>query len=75
MDIETRLRTLELRHRRVFSASIAAKAEYLALLDESGSTPASVKRARQLWETLDARKRGIAGQMGELENVEHPMMV
>jgi hypothetical protein len=70
MDTEARLRALESRYRRALSASVAAKAHYLALLDEPGSTPASIKRARQQWETLDARKRGIAARMGDIEVLE-----
>ena len=70
MDIEDRLRALESRYRHALSASISAKAHYLAILDEPGSTPASIKRAREEWATLDARKRGIAARMGEIEDME-----
>jgi hypothetical protein len=49
MDIEDRLRALESRYRKALSASIGAKAHYLALLDEPNSTPASIKRARVQW--------------------------
>jgi hypothetical protein len=41
MDIEARLRSLESRYRKTLSSTIAAKAYYLALLDEPGSTPAA----------------------------------
>jgi hypothetical protein len=75
MDIEDRLRALESRYRKALSASIGAKAHYLALLDEPKSTPASIKRARIQWETLDARRRELAGRMGEIEDAEGPIMV
>lgn len=50
--------------------AIAAKAHYLALLDEPGSTPIAIKRARLRWETLEIRKREIASRMGEVEDLE-----
>jgi hypothetical protein len=70
MDIEARLRSLESRYRKTLSSTIAAKAHYLALLDEPGSTPAAIKRAHSRWETLDIRKREIAARMGEVEDLE-----
>jgi hypothetical protein len=75
MDIEARLRALESRYRQALSASIAAKAHYLALLDEPSSTAVAVKRARQQWDNLDARKRGIAARMGEIDDLERDLMV
>jgi hypothetical protein len=74
MDIEDRLRALESRYRKALSASIGAKAHYLARLDEPNSTPAFIKRARTQWETLDARRRELAGRMGKLEDAERAMM-
>ena len=47
---------------------------YLALLEEPNSTPGSVKRARLQWERLDARKRGIAAGMGEIDDLERHLM-
>ena len=70
LDIEARLRSLESRYRKTLSGTIAAKAHYLALLDEAGSTPAAIKRARYQWEALDTRKREIAARMGEVEDRE-----
>jgi hypothetical protein len=70
LDIETLLRSLESRYRKMLSGTIAAKAHYLALLDEPRSTPAAVKRARCQWETMDIRKREIAARMGEVEERE-----
>jgi hypothetical protein len=70
MDIEARLRSLESRYRKTLSGAIAAKAHYLALLEEPGSTAAAISRARSQWETLDIRKREIAARMGEIEDLE-----
>ena len=73
MDIETRLRALESRYRKTLNSAIAAKALYLALLDEPGSTPAAIKHARSRWQTLDVRKREIAARMGEVEELEQQL--
>jgi hypothetical protein len=70
MDIEARLRALESRYRQTLSGAIAAKAHYLALLEEPGSTVVAIKRARTQWETLDTRKREIAARMGEIEELD-----
>jgi hypothetical protein len=70
MDIETRLRKLESRYRTALSAAVAAKANYLALIGEPSVTPIAVERAQLRWKQLDARKRAIALQMGELEALE-----
>jgi hypothetical protein len=70
MDIEARLRKLESRYRAALSATVAAKANYLALAGEPSSTPAAIERANAHWRQLDARKRTLAAQMGELESLE-----
>ncbi len=70
MDIEVRLRKLEIRYRAALSATVAAKATYLALASEPSATPTAVERARAQWQQLAARKRTIAAQMGELEALE-----
>ena len=70
MDIEARLRKLESRYRAALSAAVAAKANYLALAEEPSATPAAVARALALWKQLEARKREIAAQMGEVEAFE-----
>jgi hypothetical protein len=70
MDIEVRLRKLESRYRAALSATVAAKANYLALVDEPSARPIAIERAKSLWHQLDASKRAIAGQMGELEALE-----
>jgi hypothetical protein len=67
MDIESRLRNLELRYRLALSATVAAKALYLALAGEPGATAAAVERANGRWKQLDARKRALAARMGEVE--------
>jgi hypothetical protein len=71
MDIEGRLRQLECHYRTALSASVTAKAHYLALVGESGATPAAVERAKGRWQQLDALKRGIAFEMANLEELEH----
>lgn len=70
MDIETRLRKLEIRYRAAMSAAAAAKANYLALAGEPSAAPAAVERAREQWHRLDSRKQGIAARMGEVEALE-----
>jgi hypothetical protein len=70
MDIEVRLRKLEFRYRAVLSATVAAKANYLALAGEPSAIPFAIEQAKSHWQQLDARKRTIAAQMGELEELE-----
>ena len=65
MMMEDRLSALESRFRAALSASVAAKAHYLAILDEPSATEDSRKRARQRWENLVAKRNGIAARMGE----------
>ncbi|HMD74044.1 MAG TPA: hypothetical protein VKG05_09315 [Steroidobacteraceae bacterium] len=71
MDMESRLRKLESRYRDALGATVAAKAHYLALAGEPSATPAAIERARAHWRQLEARKRGIAARMGEVEDSEH----
>ena len=70
MDIESRLRKLEAKYRNASSAADAAKANYLALAAESTATAPAVEAAKQRWQQFDGRKRTIAAQMGELEEME-----
>jgi hypothetical protein len=70
MDIEARLRALESRYRQAANAAVAAKAHYLAILDEGGANAAAIRRARQHWLNWDERKRAVAARMGELEDYE-----
>jgi hypothetical protein len=71
MDIEARLRKLEFRYRALLSATVAAKASFLALAGEPSAKSFAIERAKSQWQQLDARKRTIAAQMGELEELEH----
>jgi hypothetical protein len=71
VDIEGRLRHLEHHYRAALSASVAAKASYLALVGERSALPAAVDRAKERWQQLDALKRGIVLEMAELEELEH----
>jgi hypothetical protein len=70
VDIEVRLRRLEFRYRAVLSATVAAKANYLALAGGPSATPFAIERAKTHWQRFDSRKRTIAAQMGELEELE-----
>lgn len=70
MDIEERLRTLEMRYRAAGAAAAAAKAHYLALISEPSASPSALERAQAQWRRLDAHKRGIAARMGEVEALE-----
>lgn len=67
MDIEDRLRQLESRYRAASNAAGAAKAHYLALAGEPSALPSDVERAEATWRRLEARRRGIAARLGELE--------
>ena len=70
MDIEMRLRKLESKYRAALSATVAAKAHYLALAGEANATPYAVEHAKSHWQQLDLRKKALATQMGELESLE-----
>ncbi len=70
MDIEARLSKLESLYRVALSATVAAKANYFALADEPSSTRYAIERAKTLWQRLDARKRAIAVQLGEIEELD-----
>lgn len=70
MDIDVRLRKLELRYRALLSATVAAHAHYLALAGEPGATVFAIERAKSQWQQLDGRKRTISMQMSELEELD-----
>lgn len=70
MDIEARLRQLEFRYRALLGTTVAAKANYLALAGEPSATAFAIDRAKFQWQRLHARKRTLAAQMGELEELE-----
>jgi hypothetical protein len=71
MDIEARIRKLESNYRAALSATVAAKANYLALAGEPSTRPPAIQRAKSLWQQLASRKRTIAAQMGEIEELEN----
>ena len=70
MNVEAQLRQLESNYRAALSATVVAKANYLALAGDPSALSAAVRRAKVRWQQLDARKRGIASQMGEIEDIE-----
>jgi hypothetical protein len=74
MDIEARLRQLESQYRAALSATVAAKANYLALAGEPSTLPAAVTRARVRWQQLDLRKQTLVTEMGKLEELEHDLI-
>ncbi len=71
MDIETRLRKLESHYRAALSAAVVAKATYLALAGEPNARPIAIQRAKSLWQQIESRKRTLASQMAELEELEN----
>lgn len=70
MDIEGRLRQLESNYRDALSATVVAKANYLALAGDPGALPTAVRRAKVRWQQLDSRKQIIVAEMSELEELE-----
>jgi hypothetical protein len=74
MDIEARLRQLEYQYRAALSATVAAKANYLAFAGEPSTLPAAVRRARVRWQQLDLRKQTLVTEMGKLEELEHDLI-
>ncbi len=70
MDMEVRLRKLEAQYRSALSGTIAAKAHYLAIASEPSATSYAIERAKSRWQSLEARKQGIAARMGELEALD-----
>jgi hypothetical protein len=71
VDIEGRLRQLEYHYRATLSATVVAKANYLALAGERSALPPAIEKAKGRWQQLNAVKRGIALEMAELEELEH----
>ena len=70
MDIEARLRQLESHYRAALSATVAAKASYLALAGEPSTLPAAVRRAAVRWQQLDLSKQTVVAEMGKLEELD-----
>jgi hypothetical protein len=69
VDIEDRLKKLQSLFTYALSGAVAAKARYLAIVGELGSTPAAVARAKMTWHQLEARKTAIIARMVELEEL------
>ena len=67
MDIESRLRRLESRYRSALGSTAAAKAHYMALLEEPSATGDAKRQARERWLSREATKRALAARMGEVE--------
>jgi hypothetical protein len=73
MDIEVRLRQLESHYRAALSATVAAKANHLALAGDPSTLPAAVRRARVRWQQLDLSKQTLVAEMEKLEELGHDL--
>jgi hypothetical protein len=71
MDVEARLRKLEIRYRTALSGAVAAKARYLAQADDRGATPAKIAHLQKQWKGLENQRKEIAERMARLESWEH----
>ena len=70
MDIEDRLKKLQLLFTQALSGAVSAKARYLSIAADRTSTPAAVARAKMTWQQLEARKTTIIARMVALEELE-----
>ena len=70
MDLEDRLKQLQLLFGHALSASVAAKTNYLGLAADLSSTPAALAGAKLSWQQLEARKTAIIAQMVALEELD-----
>jgi hypothetical protein len=70
VDIEDRLKRLQLLFTQALSGAVSAKSRYLAIAGDRGSTPAAVARAKMAWHQLEARKTAIITRMVALEELE-----
>lgn len=75
MDIEDHLKRLQSLFSHAMSNAVTAKARYLSITGEPSSTPASIARARTLWQQLEARKTAIIARMVALEECESESLV
>ena len=73
MNIEARLRQLESHYRAALSATVVAKANYLALAGDPNTPPVAVRRARVRWQQLDLSKQTLVAEMEQLEELEHDL--
>jgi hypothetical protein len=69
VDIEDRLKKLQSLFTYALSGAVAAKARYLAIQGDAGSTPAAIAKAKMAWHQLEARKTAIIARMVELEEL------
>jgi nicotinate-nucleotide pyrophosphorylase len=74
MDIEARLRQLESHYRAALSATVAAKANHLALAGDPSTLPAAVRKARVRWQQLDLSKQTLVAEMENLEELERDLI-
>jgi hypothetical protein len=70
MDLEDRLKQLQLLCGHALGASVTAKTNYLALAADLSSTPAALARAKLSWQQLEAQKAAIIAQMVTLEELD-----
>jgi hypothetical protein len=70
VDIEDRLKRLQMLFSYALSGAVAAKARYLALRGDLSSTPAAIARAKMAWQQLEARKTAIISRMVALEELD-----
>jgi hypothetical protein len=73
MDIEARLRQLEISYRAALGSAVVAKANYFALAGDPSALSAAVNRAKARWQQLDSRKQTVVAEMSELEELEHDL--
>ena len=71
MNIETKLRQLEVQYRYALSGAVAAKARYLACADSRRASPAHIAHLLTEWLSLVERKRALARRMSALEHLEN----
>ena len=69
MDLEDRLKQLQLLFGHALSVSVTAKTNYLALAADLSSTP-RLARAKLSWQQLEAQKAAIIAQMVALEELD-----
>jgi hypothetical protein len=70
MNVESRLRKLEIRYRTALSGAVAAKAHYLAQVATRGATPAKIAHLQRHWKDLENQRKELAERMVDLENLE-----
>jgi hypothetical protein len=71
VNIDTKLRQLEVRYRRALSGAVVAKARYLARADNRSATAAQTALLQKQWQELENRRRELAERMALLEAAEN----